>query len=131
MGNDGSYVALALKVWKAQIDRADKLFGGLSSEGVLREVAPGKNRLLYLWGHLTAIHDAMLPLLGLSERLHPEFDVAFISNPDRSRADVPSHERVRQAWNSVNGELSAGFEKMSWPYWLWRPPRGAAEEFRQ
>ena len=41
MGNDGSYVALALKVWKAQIDRADKLFGGLSSEGVLREVAPG------------------------------------------------------------------------------------------
>jgi len=72
MGNEDSYVALGLKVWKAQIDRADKLFGGLSSEEVLREIAPGRNRLLYLWGHLTAIHDAMLPLLGLSERLHPE-----------------------------------------------------------
>jgi hypothetical protein len=54
--------------------------------------------VLYLWGHLTAAHDSMLPLLGLRERLHPEFDVAFISNPDRSRADIPSHEEVRGAW---------------------------------
>ena len=71
MGNDLSCVALALKVWKTQIDRADKLFGSLSSEEVLREIAPGRNRVLYLWGHLTAVHDAMLPLLGLRERLHP------------------------------------------------------------
>ena len=61
MGNDPSCVALGLKVWKTQIDRADKLFGSLSSEEVLREIAPGRNRVLYLWGHLTAIHDAMLP----------------------------------------------------------------------
>src|SRR5216683_1658170 len=105
MANEGSYVALALKVWKTQIDRADKLFGSLSSEDVLREIAPGRNRVLYLWGHLTAIHDAMLPLLGLRERLHPEFDVAFVSNPDKSRAGIPSHEQVRRAWNVVNAEL--------------------------
>src|SRR5207253_8868078 len=71
MGTDGAYIALGLKVWKAQIERADKLFGSLSSEEVQREIAPGRNRLLYLWGHLTAIHDATLPLLGLGERLHP------------------------------------------------------------
>src|SRR5216684_947696 len=56
MENEGSYVALGLKVWKAQIERADKLFGSLSSEEVLREIAPGRNRLLYLWGHLKAIN---------------------------------------------------------------------------
>ena len=121
MGNEGTYVALGLKVWKAQIERADKLFGSLSSEEVLREIAPGRNRLLYLWGHLTAIHDAMLPLLGLRERLHPEFDVAFVSNPDKSRADIPSHEEVHRAWNVVNAELWNGFEKMSWSDWVqWR-----------
>ena len=101
MGNEDSYVALGLKVWKAQIDRADKLFGSLSSEEVLREIAPGRNRVLYLWGHLTAIHDAMLPLLGLRERLHPEFDVAFVSNPDKSRTGIPSHEQVREAWKTT------------------------------
>lgn len=26
MANEGSYVALALKVWRAQIERADKLY---------------------------------------------------------------------------------------------------------
>src|SRR5260221_5238521 len=118
MGNDGSYVALGLKTWNAQIDRADKLFGGLSSEEILREIAPGRNRLLYLWGHLTAVHDAMLPLLSLGERLHPELDVAFVSNPVKSRADIPSREQVRQAWNTVNGELWTSFERMSPSDWL-------------
>ena len=36
MENEGSYVALGLKVWKTQIERADKFFGRLSSEEVLR-----------------------------------------------------------------------------------------------
>jgi len=115
MGNEGIYVALGLKVWKAQIERADKLFGSLSSEEVLREIAPGRNRLLYLWGHLTAIHDAMLPLLGLRERLHPEFDVAFVLNPDKSRADIPSREQVHRTWNAVNAELWKGLKKCRGP----------------
>src|SRR5579862_4266881 len=95
MGTEGTSAALGLKVWKAQIERADKLFGSLSSEEALREIAPGRNRLLYLWGHLTATHDVMLPLLGLRERLHHEFDVAFVSNPDKSQDSIPSHEQVR------------------------------------
>jgi hypothetical protein len=129
MDSEGLYVFLGLKVWKAQIERADKLFGSLSSEEILREIAPGKNRLVYLWGHLTAVHDAMLPLLGLGERLHPQFDAAFVSHPDKSRADIPSHEQVRQAWNTVNGELRKGFEKMSWSDWLQRHSAVSAEDF--
>ena len=129
MGKEGTYVALGLKVWKAQIERADKLFGSLSSEEVLREIAPGRNRLLYLWGHLTAIHDAMLPLLGLRGRLHPEFDVAFVSNPDKSQAAIPSHEQVRQAWNVVNADLWKGFEKMSWSDWAQRHSAVSEEDF--
>ena len=129
MTNEGSYVALGLKVWRAQLDRADKLFGGLSPEEVLREIAPGRNRLLYLWGHLTAVHDAMLPLLSLGERLYPEFDVTFVSNPDKSRADIPSHEQVHRAWNAVNAELRKGFDAMSWSDWLQRHSAVAEEDF--
>jgi hypothetical protein len=129
MGNDGALVALGLKAWNGQIERADKLFGSLSSEEVQREIAPGRNRLLYLWGHLTAIHDAMLPLLGLGERLHPEFDAAFVSNPDKSQAATPSHEQVRQAWNAVNGELRKGIEGLSWSDWLQRHTAVSEEDF--
>jgi hypothetical protein len=129
MGTEESCVALGLKVWKAQIERADKLFGSLSSEEVLREIAPGRNRLLYLWGHLTAMHDAMLPLLELGERLHPEFDVAFVSNHDKSQANIPSHGQVRHAWKGVNGKLWKGFEKMSWSDWLQRHSAVSEEDF--
>jgi len=129
MVNEGSYAALGLKVWKAQIDRADKLLGTLSSEQVLREIAPGRNRLLYLWGHLTAIHDAMLPLLGLGKRLYIEFDVAFVINPDKSQTATPSHEEVRRAWITVNGELAKGFEGMSRSDWLQRHSAVSEEEF--
>ena len=129
MVNEGSYAALGLKVWKAQIDRADKLLGTLSSEQVLREIAPGRNRLLYLWGHLTAIHDAMLPLLGLGKRLYLEFDVAFVINPDKSQTATPSHEEVRRAWIAVNGELAKGFEGMSRSDWLQRHSAVSEEEF--
>jgi hypothetical protein len=129
MGNEGSYVALGLKTWNAQIDRAGELFRALSSEEILREIAPGRNRLLYVWGHLTAVHDAMLPLLFLGNRLHPEFDVAFVSNPDKSRADIPSHEHVRRAWNVVNAGLREGFEKMSWSDWLQRHSAVSEEDF--
>ena len=122
-------MALGPKVWRAQIERADKLFGSLSSEEVLREIAPGRNRLLYLWGHLTAIHDAMLPLMALRERLHPEFDVAFVLNPDKSQANIPSQEEVRQAWKTVNGELLKGFEKMSCFDWLQRHTAVSEEDF--
>jgi hypothetical protein len=129
MVNEGSYAALGLKVWKAQIDRADKLLGTLSSEQVLREIAPGRNRLLYLWGHLTATHDAMLPLLGLGKRLYLEFDVAFVINPDKSQTATPSHEEVRRAWIAVNGELAKGFEGMSRSDWLQRHSAVSEEEF--
>ena len=129
MEKKDSCVALGLKAWKTQIDRADKLFGTLSSEEVLREIAPGRNRVLYLWGHLTAIHDAMLPLLGMGERLYPEFDVAFVSNPDKSQAAIPSHEQVRQAWNAVNSDLQKSIEGMSWSDWLLRHTAVSEEDF--
>src|SRR5258705_12522661 len=71
----------------------------------------------------------MLPLLGMGDRLYPEFDVAFVSNPDKSQAAIPSHEQVRQAWTTVNGELSKGFEKMSSPDWLLRHAAVSEEDF--
>jgi hypothetical protein len=71
----------------------------------------------------------MLPLLGVRERLHPEFDVAFISNPDRSRADIPSQEQVRGAWSVVNTELWNGFEKMSSNDWALRHSSVSEEDF--
>src|SRR5260370_18287049 len=73
-------VQVAINSWRLVVERANKIFSSLTEDELLKEVAPGKNRLIYLWGHLTAINDAILPILGLGERLQPELAVFFVSS---------------------------------------------------
>jgi hypothetical protein len=129
MTNEELFLAVALNGWKGNIERADKVFSGLSDEELLKEVAPGKNRMIYLWGHLTATQDAMLPLLGFGRRLHPEFDVAFVSNPDKTQSGVPSVELVRKAWIEVNARLLEGFASLSAADWLKKHGAVSEEDF--
>jgi hypothetical protein len=63
-------VQVAINSWRLVVERANKIFLSLTEDELLKEVAPGRNRLIYLLGHLTAVHDAMFPILGLGERLH-------------------------------------------------------------
>ena len=91
-------VRMATASWKNTVGRADKAFSTLPEEQLLREVAPGKNRIIYLLGHLTAINDGMHTILGIGERLHPELDSIFISEPDRSTEDLPSIPDLMKHW---------------------------------
>ena len=108
---DVSLIDSALRTWKQNIDRAGKLFGGLSEAQLQQEIAPGKNRLVYIWGHLAAVNDALLPLLGIGERLHPELDPIFLTNPDRTESKLPSVEELKTQWEEINGKLWTAFSK--------------------
>jgi hypothetical protein len=92
----------AVQSWKLVIGRFDGSVASLSDEQLQTQVAPGRNRLLYLVGHLTAVHDRMFPLLGLGERLHPELDEIYLSNPDQALPDSISASAIKQAWREVN-----------------------------
>src|SRR6202043_3358513 len=102
----------AINSWRLGVERANKIFSSLSEDQLLREVAPGKNRLIYLWGHLTAIHDAMFPILGFGPRLHPELDTIFVSNPDKT-TQLPTAHELKKYWYQINGKLLSQFETLS------------------
>jgi hypothetical protein len=127
--SEQALVTSAVNSWKSTVERADRIFSPLNEEQLQKEVAPGKNRLIYLWGHLTAVHDRMLPLLGLGERLHPEFDPLFLTNPDRTIAELPAAEEIKKSWNDVNGKLSAGFAGFSPAQWLEKHGSVSEEDF--
>jgi len=129
MSNEGLFVTGALNVWNANIDRADKLFFALSPDQLQKEIAPGKNRLIYLWGHLTAVHDRMLPLLGFGPRLHAGLDEIFLTKPDKAVREIPSAEEIKKSWSEVNGKLRDGFAKLSPADWLQRHADVSAEDF--
>ena len=120
-------VQVAINSWRLGVERANKIFSSLTEDQLLKELAPGRNRLIYLLGHLTAIHDAMFPILGLGERLHPELDAIFVSSPDKAGAPLPPTEELRKYWNEVNGKLVSQFGSLSAEEWLQRH-RSVSEE---
>jgi hypothetical protein len=124
------WVQTALSSWKQVMGQVDKTLASLSDEDLQREVAPGRNRIYYLLGHLTAVHDRLFPLLRLGDRLHPELDDAFIAHPDRPSAkDAPEPSNLRSAWSDVNAKLLAAFEKLRPEEWLERHDAVSAEDF--
>jgi hypothetical protein len=129
MTTESSLVDSALRSWKSNIDRTRELFGNLSEEQLLQEIAPGKNRLIYLWCHLTAVNDALLPLLGFEQRLHPELDAMFMSNPDRSVPVTISGEELKRIWDEINESLWTSFSKLSASEWLQKHSSVSAEDF--
>ena len=111
-------VKVAINSWRLVVERADETFSQLTEDQLLREVAPGKNRVIYLWGHLVAVHDRMFSILGLGPRLHPDLDAVFIDNPDRAVSEKPSAGQLKQYWHEVNETLLLQFQSLSADEWL-------------
>jgi hypothetical protein len=119
----------ALNSWKLVIGRFDQNLAALTDEQFQKQVAPGKNRLFYLVGHLTAVHDRMFPTLDLGERLHPELDEPYITNPDRALTDPVSATDLKKAWTEVNSKLTAAFERFTPEDWLQKHTAVSDEDF--
>jgi DinB superfamily len=119
----------AVSSWKLVIGRLDHGIEPLSDEQLQRQVAPGKNRVQYLVGHLTAVHDRMFPLLGLGERLYPHFDDVYVTNPDSALADPVSGAELKKAWSEVNAKLTAAFETLTPAQWLEKHSAVSDEDF--
>ncbi len=129
MTNEELLGITALNSWKLVIGRFDQNLATLTDEQLQKQVAHGKNRLFYLVGHLTAVHDRMFPMLGLGERLHPELDEPYITNPDRAFPDPVSASDLKKAWAEVNSKLTAAFERFTSVDWLQKHTAVSDEDF--
>jgi hypothetical protein len=122
-------VQVAINSWRLVVERANTILSSLTQDELLKEVAPGRNRVIYLWGHLTAIHDAMFPILGLGERLHPELDAIFVSSPDKTGAQLPPLGELNKYWKEVNAKLLSQFASLSADEWLQRHYAMSEEDY--
>src|SRR5215216_6150109 len=111
---------MVLDAWHTQIKSADDLFNSLSHDQLLAEIAPGRNRGIYLLGHLTAVHDRMLPLLGFGDQRYPNLYKIFVESADKAESDLPITEDLRNYWKETNNILSENFSGLSVAEWFQR-----------
>jgi hypothetical protein len=122
-------VKSVLDSWNSRIKETDNLLANLTDEQLEQEIAPGKNRGLYLLGHLTAVHDRMLPLLNFGQQQYAHLEEAFINKPDKTVTAIPAVGELRQYWKNANSKLTAHFEKLSPDEWFERHTSVSAEDF--
>lgn len=111
---------MALKSWNVEVNRANKIFGNLNQEDLQKEVSPGRNRAIYLLGHLIAANDSMLSLFGLGDRMYAHFDEPFLKAADKSGQEMPAAEQLMQDWQRSITALNEGFAKLSPDDWFAR-----------
>jgi hypothetical protein len=123
------FVKMALTGWDGQNKRLTDLVNKLSDEQLLAETAPGRNTGIYLFGHLVAVNDALLPLFGFGQRLYPELEDVFLKNPDKSGLPKPSIAELKTALVKINAELDAHISKLTPAQWFEKHTAVSAEDF--
>jgi hypothetical protein len=130
MTPDQIMTAAAVNAWTTQVDRATKLFSNASDSQLLGEIAPGRNRLIYLWGHLIAVHDAIRPLLGIGPRQYAHLDTTFLTGPDtKTTDDLPTRPDLMRMWDEVHASLHTAFNGWSAAEWVQKHTAVSDEDF--
>lgn len=120
-------VDMALKAWTQQISRAEKFFEAQSDDDLQKQVAPGKNRIAYLMGHLVSSNDSMMTLFGFGPKLFPSYEDIFSKNPDRALPHPPASE-IRKAFKETHDTLARHFAALSVDSWLDKHTSMTAED---
>lgn len=115
--------------WNGALKSCDTLINSLSDEQLQNEIAPGKNRGIYLLGHLIAVHDDMITLLDFGDKLFPEWAIPFVKSPDKAVAEIPSTQELRAAWVKMNETLTQKFADMTEEAWFEKHTAVSAEDF--
>jgi hypothetical protein len=122
-------VTNAVSAWKQVLGRISDGVAAFTDEKMQAQIAPNKNRAMYVVGHLIAVNDRLFEMLGIGERLYPAFDDPYLTNPDGKLPDPVSPADLRQAWKDVHDKLTAGFEAMTPAQWLERHSAVSADDF--
>jgi len=115
--------------WSTLLKSFDTTLNVLTDEQLHKEIAPGKNRGIYLLGHLIAVHDDMIPLLNLGDKQHAGLFEIFVKAPDKSIEAIPSVKELRNLWKNQMETLVPKLERISVNEWFEKHSAVSAEDF--
>lgn len=122
-------IKMVLDRWYGSIKNFDALLNSLTDEQLQEEIRPGKNRGIYLLGHLIAVHDEMLVLLNIGEKLYPGLYEPFIKSPDKAVTEIPDANLLRTYWTRQCEILKQKFDAMPTADWFKKHTAVSDEDF--
>ncbi len=122
-------IKMVLDRWNGSITNLNKHINELTDKQLQKEIAPGKNRGTYVLGHLIAVHDDMLILLGMGEKLFPELNEPFIKQADKVAIQIPSATELRTMWTKQSEVLKEKFVKTTTNEWFSKHTAVTEEDF--
>ncbi len=122
-------VKMLLDRWYALVKNGDDFLAAVTDEQLAKEIAPGKNRGIYLLGHLVAVHDDMIRLLDFGEKQYPELFEPFIKSPDKAVTDIPSAKELRACWSAQNEYMAKKINSLTADEWFSRHTAVSEEDF--
>ena len=115
--------------WNASVKNCDTLLTSITDETLQKEIAPGKNRGIYILGHLIAVHDEMLILLDMGEKLYPELYEPFLKSADKTTNQIPTTTELRDFWNKQCEVLKQKFANLKPEEWFGKHTAVSAEDY--
>lgn len=122
-------VKMVIDRWNGSIANLNKYLNSITDEQLQNEIAPGKNSGTYLLGHLIAVHDDMLILLNMGEKLFPELYEPFIKLADKTSIERPTVSALRACWTKQCEMMNAAFEKLKPEEWFEKHTAVSDEDF--
>ncbi len=129
MTTNETCVKMILDRWYGSVKNCDTLLNSLTDEQLQKEIAPGKNRGIYLLGHLIAVHDDMLVLADMGDKLFPELYEPFLKYADKEIDQIPLVSELRATWDTHCTALRQKFESMNAEKWFEKHTAVSAEDF--
>lgn len=125
------FITTVLKNWDLQVTRGKALIDSLSEEDIMKEVAPGKNRGIYIVGHLIAYHDLLGEILGYGDRQHPHLQPIFIEAADKSDVILPSYAELKVLYEDVHKRIAEQLNVIPAAQWYQRHEAINDEDFKK
>lgn len=113
-------IQIAVSQWELHVSRATQLLNQLPDEALNRQVAPGKNTGKYIVGHLIAIHDTMVQILGIGESEHPELYEMYVKSPDGVVGPTKTVQELRNLWDVIHTRITKLIKTVPDEDWLAR-----------
>ena len=123
------FTKMVVDAWHSKTGQLDKLLSQLSDEQLMSEVSPGRNRGIYLLGHLTAMAGFMMPQLGFGENTTPQLVPFFVQTPDKSVNDIPSIAELRSEWTRAKTLLEMHIAATKPEEWFQKHSSISEEDF--